>query len=609
MLSRAHQRRLVRRQGATSELLASACQHGHVGIVQACLGAGIGVNAFFWDLPPLVAAAKAGHKRVIFLLLQARAQINQGSRDAACTPLMFASEQPRADVVQVLLEGRAEVNLVTTDDGMSALMAACTAGLGDVAELLLFHKADPSLQTTDNHKHALRLAAERGHVAVVQILLATLPMLVSCEVQQALLDDALVWAALEGHSQVVQHLLDVRANPSQTLDDTSESTALQAACRLGRLPVVRVLLDGLADPNQVTAGGFALLEAARENHGEVLDVLLEGGALLDLTAPCPAQAPTAAALGAGHDEQDLLQMSALMVAAMHHCPRAVHSLLRARADPNCTVEQHCALGLLLHSWPSPRGSGDATSTLTLLLRAGAHPNLRCSECPRGWECPLFPACSPRPVCAAVLRLADPQPMHLLLSSGAQLAVEDIKAASYASTSAFPLEVCPDCAALPSLDSTGRSAVELLVRAPWHPVVVSDRAVLATPLLVAFWLLCAQPVGAALPAAVAHDLVLALGQLACPDIYQCALVTAAFRELMLDELLPRLRHTLGREEYAVLQALQSVESPSLGSARWCLPAGLCRIVWAYAQPSLVHVVLDTLWDSPSPLLGSGVRSVP
>jgi ankyrin repeat protein len=120
---------------------------------------------------------------------------------------------------------------------------------------------------------------------------------------------ALIWAAAEGHTAVVQELIAAKADFRTRLP--SGFTPLLFAVREGRLPVVRVLLEAGADVNEMIpvdgakrrgyggrlppAGTSALLLAVNNAHFELAAELLDAGANpnIDLTGYTVLHAITA----------------------------------------------------------------------------------------------------------------------------------------------------------------------------------------------------------------------------------------------------------------------------------------------------------------------------
>jgi ankyrin repeat protein len=88
-------------------------------------------------------------------------------------------------------------------------------------------------------------------------------------------------AALEGHADIVQVLLQHRADPKATNPDLF--TPLHAAARRGHAAAAALLLKAGADPNAMDQiFGTPLHEAVQRGHPEVVRLLLKAGASPDL---------------------------------------------------------------------------------------------------------------------------------------------------------------------------------------------------------------------------------------------------------------------------------------------------------------------------------------
>ena len=91
-------------------------------------------------------------------------------------------------------------------------------------------------------------------------------------------DSALLIAAIEGRSAVVEHL--IAAGASVNIGDSAGYTPLMGAVCADSLPIVHSLLAAGADVNRVCArsGATALHDAASSNHLEIVKALLDAGA-------------------------------------------------------------------------------------------------------------------------------------------------------------------------------------------------------------------------------------------------------------------------------------------------------------------------------------------
>eukprot|EP00037_Helgoeca_nana_P018092 m.172629 g.172629 ORF g.172629 m.172629 type:complete len:858 (+) comp24291_c0_seq2:37-2610(+) len=119
-------------------------------------------------------------------------------------------------------------------------------------------------------------AALRGHTDVVQVLIDA-----GADVEKAKSTTGstpLLVAAQKGHIDVVRMLLG--ANASVDLADGTGITPLWMASRCGYADVVQVLLDsnGAVDAVRPSAGDSPLCMASQQGHAEVVRVLLRAGA-------------------------------------------------------------------------------------------------------------------------------------------------------------------------------------------------------------------------------------------------------------------------------------------------------------------------------------------
>ncbi|XP_046388168.1 26S proteasome non-ATPase regulatory subunit 10-like [Ischnura elegans] len=85
------------------------------------------------------------------------------------------------------------------------------------------------------------------------------------------------WAALGGHPEIVEYLLDL-GSPVDPLDDNG-ATPLLLASSAGKVSVVRLLLSRGANPSCSNSGKHSALQyASSKGWQEVVDLLLDQGA-------------------------------------------------------------------------------------------------------------------------------------------------------------------------------------------------------------------------------------------------------------------------------------------------------------------------------------------
>ena len=127
---------------------------------------------------------------------------------------------------------------------------------------------------------ALLAAASHGDVSEVQRLINE-----GADVQLG--DNAgwppIIWAAREGHNEVVKLLLEHGANPNVVETGNSNMTPLHWAATSDNVDCVRMLLENGADVNRSTTYGYtALMMAANSASPQLVQLLLDYKPDLDL---------------------------------------------------------------------------------------------------------------------------------------------------------------------------------------------------------------------------------------------------------------------------------------------------------------------------------------
>ena len=171
---------------------------------------------------PLFAAASSGHLDIVQILLKAQADVNQADHGGR-TPLHIAAEYGENVIVKALLDARADVKKADSK-GCTPLFVASRRGHLDIVQILLRAHSDP-LAVTNLGSTALHTAAEYGHAALVRVLLAT-----GVDVNSARNNGStpLHCASLYGELDTVRILLTAGANPHLTTsEDHPEGYALR----------------------------------------------------------------------------------------------------------------------------------------------------------------------------------------------------------------------------------------------------------------------------------------------------------------------------------------------------------------------------------------------
>ncbi len=234
---------------------------------------------------PLADAAERMDRAKIHALLQQHADVNAPQPDGM-TALHWAAYQDDLELARLLVRAGASVKAASRY-GVTPLSLACTNGNAVLVDLLVSAGADPN-GALPGGETPLMTAARTGSLASVKTLLARGARVDSKDERRG--QTALMWAAAEGHADVVQALIDAGADVRIRL--ASGFTPLLFAVREGRSDVVRVLLKAGADVNEPVPAGTrrgyggrvppaaasALLLAVTNAHFGLAADLLDAGA-------------------------------------------------------------------------------------------------------------------------------------------------------------------------------------------------------------------------------------------------------------------------------------------------------------------------------------------
>lgn len=255
---------LVLGLGAASSALAASLadvaeKHDPAG-VRALVESGADVNAAQVDgTTALHWAAFHDDAELVALLLKAGAAVNAANLYGV-PPLAQAAINGNAAIVKLLLEAGADAN-VKMKGGETALMLATRSGNVEAVKALLAKGADPNARERLGQT-ALMWAAAEGHLEAVRALIAAGADL------NATLESGFTpffFAVREGHLDVVREFLakgiDLKATmqPAGGVGErasrrTPPTTPLMLAVQNAHFEVALALIDGGADPNDLSMG-------------------------------------------------------------------------------------------------------------------------------------------------------------------------------------------------------------------------------------------------------------------------------------------------------------------------------------------------------------------
>eukprot|EP00439_Symbiodinium_sp_Y106_P016921 s6313_g2.t1 len=285
-----------------SSALRNAVVHGQVRVVEDILVMAADVNAC--ELAPdgrprdllLREAAYLGHEEILRLLLEAGSALDSSD----FTPLCAACYKGHVEIVSLLLGAGAEKDEISAH-GTPLTWAA--GGTGDqdqqvriVRELL---QARADLNKVDGAWHTpLSCAAMYGSDKMVRILLlaAASPDVICPGSEQSLL----CWASENGSSEKVCMLVYAGADKDQI---SARRTPLTSAIGAAQMEVVQVLIEAGAILDKVDDELYTpLTRALWTDNVDIVRLLLAARANADMVCPYSKQTPLCAASATGRVE-------------------------------------------------------------------------------------------------------------------------------------------------------------------------------------------------------------------------------------------------------------------------------------------------------------------
>jgi serine/threonine-protein phosphatase 6 regulatory ankyrin repeat subunit B len=220
---------------------------------------------------PLYCASASGHFGVVKLLLDHGADMTPNKEGQ--TPAYAASSNGHVDVLRLLIESGADV--INGDvQGHTLLHTSCYFGRIKTTKLLLEMGASINSYNEEGFS-PLYSASKKEHLAIVECLISK----GADSFKQESGGWSLITAASsKDHKKTVKFLIEQHKVDAESPDGNG-ITPLIAACEAGHIRTARYLIKRKVDVNRA-ANNTTPLQAAQSNrHTEVVELLLQNGAV------------------------------------------------------------------------------------------------------------------------------------------------------------------------------------------------------------------------------------------------------------------------------------------------------------------------------------------
>jgi uncharacterized protein len=234
---------------------------------------------------PLAKAVKANDVQAVRVLVKSGTDVNVRSGDGS-TPLLWAANNGSVEIARLLIANKAAVD-AANDFGITALLQASRVGDSAMVDLLLRSGANPNKAHPEGETPLLA-ASRSGSVPTVRLLLTRGVDVNAAEKFQN--TTAVMWAAAEGHIDVVDVLIEAGADINRqghitTLTDRNNAdhptggfTPLMWAARAGNDALVRRLVEKGAKVNLKNGDeASAAMVAMYNDRFDVAGTLIELG--------------------------------------------------------------------------------------------------------------------------------------------------------------------------------------------------------------------------------------------------------------------------------------------------------------------------------------------
>ena len=380
-----------------------AVTNNHVEIVKELIKAGADINAKDEDSwTPLHWASRNNHIELVKVLIKAKANLNEKatySNDkegfSAITPLYDSITQNHWEIAKLLIEAGADVNLAKeTDSKYTPLLLISTKTEPSIDIFNMLIKAGADINAKDKFSCTpLHYAVKNNHIEIVNLLIeAGADVNIASYTGDKLTPLLLLSSQTEPNMEILKILIIAGANvdysskivlelKDQIIDSMKKNKSSKTdlilfkklvknnlltgqmldSCNTGDLKIVKELLKAGVNPNGKKNSWTPLHYAARNNHVEIVKVLIK--AKVDLNAKATYS----------NDEEGFSGITPLYASITQNNWEVAKLLIEAGADVNIAREtgsKYTPL-LLISSQSEPNNE-----IFNMLIKAGADINAK-----------------------------------------------------------------------------------------------------------------------------------------------------------------------------------------------------------------------------------------
>jgi ankyrin repeat protein len=237
------------------------------------------------DETPLGLAVLMDNLEIVELLLLSSAKVDYGGD---IPPLCEAVSRNNICIASKLIEFGANVNIGTAG-GYTPLMIAARFGYIESAKLLVEAGADVNI--IDDSKTALAIAAEYGEKEVFDYLypITSIEDAYPESVIELGIREKIINCIKNEDIENLKKMIGYENHLKDYIIDDDGLNILMLAASLGKIEIVKYLIEIGADPNSTATVRFPLMVAINNGHQQVVDFLqpFTSDALIQLTKQTP----------------------------------------------------------------------------------------------------------------------------------------------------------------------------------------------------------------------------------------------------------------------------------------------------------------------------------